>query len=549
MDKTDYIMIALFVALLLFVAVKNRINERKNNIKRLAESFGRPFCNEEWHTNVNHVEVINRDLAADYDINDEIWHDLDMSQVYNMIDQSVSAIGEEYLYSSLRTLSDKETLDKRCRLADEFEKTGVSQYRVILSNIRKQYHFTVRGFINKLSNLKKEFIAVHVLLCLMFFGSIVYTFFNPFVGITLVIATGLINCITYVFSKSKSQNYNYSISVIVKWLTAVNNLPKTKDGELINERVERMHKLAASFNKIKRVSWLFAPQNAVASFINVILDYVKFLTHIDIIEFYFLVKFLNKNIDGLFELYKETGEFELGIIINGIRKYETVNCIPEFVTGTRPSLSATGMVHPLIEDAVPNDLEITNNALITGSNASGKSSFLKMVTINCLLAETLKLAFSESYKGSYMGICTSFDISDSIAKGDSFYIAEIKRIKEMLSKADAGECMLIGIDEILKGTNTMERIAASAAILKHFAGTKSMVIAATHDVELTEILDKEYDNFYFTENPNDTESLFDYKLRRGRNYNGNAIKLLEIFEYPHDIVKMSREIVLEEKGK
>ena len=547
----EYYGLAAVIAIVLIIlvsAVKGRIADRKEFLMRLAEDFGRPYCNEEWHEEVNHRKVIRKDLAGDHMVSDKVCNDLDMDVIYNMLDQSASAIGEEYLYTTLRNPAPVHKLAERDRLAKEFEKADAFAYRIPLSGIRKQLHFTVKGFLNELKEAKQERVFVHVLLLLVFIASFVLAFVKPEIGIFAVFISAFINCVTYVLSRSKSRDYNYSISVIVKWLSALSSLPESGESELITGKVRELKSRASVFSKIKRVSWLFAPQNAVSSAVDTILDYLKFITHVDIIEFHFLTGFLNKHTEELFELYEKTGEFELGMIICGIRHFDYVTCVPEFDEGGEAHINAINMVHPLIENAVKNDACLTRNSLITGSNASGKSSYLKMVLLNCLLAETIATVFAEEYRASYLGICTSFDIKDDIRAGESFYISEIKRIKEMLERADSGEKLLIGIDEILKGTNTMERIAASAAILKHFSNTGCLVLAATHDVELTEILADEYENYYFTENPDDTGNLFDYKLRKGKNYNGNAIKLLEVFGYPADIIRLSRELVEKEKS-
>ena len=102
--------------------------------------------------------------------------------------------------------------------------------------------------------------------------------------------------------------------------------------------------------------------------------------------------------------------------------------------------------------------------------------------------------------------------------------------------------MLCFVDEVLRGTNTVERIAASTQILKSLSQTGILCFAATHDIELTELLQEDYDNYHFEEDVRDGDVFFNYKLKQGKASTRNAIKLLELMGYDRDIIeKASRQ--------
>ena len=134
--------------------------------------------------------------------------------------------------------------------------------------------------------------------------------------------------------------------------------------------------------------------------------------------------------------------------------------------------------------------------LLTGSNASGKSTFLKTVAVNMVLSETLCFACADSFTTAYHRIYSSMSLSDDLLAGDSFFLAEIKALKRILEAKESIAEIRVAcfIDEVLKGTNTVERIAASAEILKYLKDNGVFAMAATHDRELTEILKAEYEN-------------------------------------------------------
>jgi len=97
--------------------------------------------------------------------------------------------------------------------------------------------------------------------------------------------------------------------------------------------------------------------------------------------------------------------------------------------------------------------------------------------------------------------------------------------------------LLCFVDEVLRGTNTVERIAASSQILKSMARRNIMCFAATHDIELTSILESDYNNYHFQEEVKEDDILFNYRLYEGRATSRNAIKLLGIIGYSPDIIK------------
>ena len=111
----------------------------------------------------------------------------------------------------------------------------------------------------------------------------------------------------------------------------------------------------------------------------------------------------------------------------------------------------------------------------------------------------------------------------------------------MDAAAKKGERIICFIDEVLRGTNTVERIAASSEILKNLADAGVMCFAATHDIELTHILEKDYANYHFTEEVKDGNVIFSYILHDGRATSRNAIKLLEVIGYDKNIISKAED--------
>ena len=182
--------------------------------------------------------------------------------------------------------------------------------------------------------------------------------------------------------------------------------------------------------------------------------------------------------------------------------------------------------------------------LLTGSNASGKSTFLKMVALNAILAQTIHTCSCESYQAPLYRIFSSMSLKDDLSEGDSYFIVEIKAIKRILDASQTeGRPVLCFVDEVLRGTNTIERIAAAAQILRGLADKGCMVFAATHDMELAQLLKECMNNYHFEEDVRDGDVHFFYKLQEGPTKTRNAIKLLEMLGFREDLVSRANESV------
>ena len=244
------------------------------------------------------------------------------------------------------------------------------------------------------------------------------------------------------------------------------------------------------------------------------------------------------------EIYEILGILDASIAVASFREWlgEDGYCLPELVQSEKPFLKMEQGYHALIEEPVANSIHAEKCVLITGSNASGKSTFIKTVAINGILAQTIHTAVAASYKASYFKIFSSMALRDDLQGKESYYIVEIKSLKRILEQTGDKVPVLCFVDEVLRGTNTLERIAASAQILRSFADTNTICFAATHDLELTQMLERHYDNYHFQEQIVEDEVVFDYSLQSGKAVSRNAIKLLGMMGYSKDIIKKAEEL-------
>jgi DNA mismatch repair ATPase MutS len=217
-------------------------------------------------------------------------------------------------------------------------------------------------------------------------------------------------------------------------------------------------------------------------------------------------------------------------------------CKPTLVP-TLKELFAKNLYHPLIEGCVKNDLLIKNKSiLITGSNMSGKSTFLRTLTINSILAQTIYTCFADEFTSPILKQFSSIRIDDNLFDGKSYYFEEVNVMASLLEQVESPFQNLFVLDEVFKGTNTIERIAAGKAILSYLNRKSNIVIVSTHDIELADMLDHEYDLYHFTETVENNGLHFDHRIKPGQLKTRNAIKILELSNYPKEIINEARQI-------
>ena len=205
---------------------------------------------------------------------------------------------------------------------------------------------------------------------------------------------------------------------------------------------------------------------------------------------------------------------------------------------------ARGLGHPLIppEQKVVNDFAMNERGevvIITGSNMSGKSTFLRTLGINLCLAYTGGPVNASALQASLFKLYTCIKVSDSVTSGYSYFYAEVRRLKGLLTELERASAfpLFFLIDEIFKGTNNRERQIGSRAYIQALVGQNCMGVISTHDLELVKLADTlpHIKNYHFKEDVIDGHMVFDYIVRPGPCPTTNALKIMQMEGLPVDV--------------
>ncbi len=205
------------------------------------------------------------------------------------------------------------------------------------------------------------------------------------------------------------------------------------------------------------------------------------------------------------------------------------------------TVHANRLGHPLLsaKSRVANDVHLAGLGsihLITGSNMSGKSTFLRTIGINLCLAQAGAPVCARSFDWTWGRLACCIRVDDSLDAGLSFFYAEVKRLKMILdaTKERAAPPLLFLIDEIFKGTNNRERLIGSRVYITELSRGNGFGLVSTHDLELAELEDtvSGLTNAHFQETVAAGTLAFDYQLRPGPCPTTNALKIMELEGLP-----------------
>lgn len=547
MDLEVILLICGFILIAIYIAFDNQRKTKAGIEKKLKSSYGKPSKRKYSEDDYELISHYYEDCAqkSDFVVDDITWNDLGMDAIFKRMNITNSSVGQEYLYKMLRIPSnDTKVLKETDRLAEFFDANPDVRMSVQKEYVNMGYarHISVSDYIGLLVELKSDSNFIHYVSgVFLVFALAVCLLFNATIGIMLMIAAVSLSIISYYKYKAKVEPYFMCIIQLVKMLNTADSISKLGYKELETYNAE-FKEICGSFSNVVKNSGLIVSGNVNGSLAEMVLEYVRMFTHVDLIKFNNMVKQLGRREDDVYRLMDRLGFIEACISVASFRRMLSYWSKPVFDEkhsgNTNVHMDLKEAYHPMIENFVANSIYADKHILLTGSNASGKSTFLKTVAINALLSQAIYTSVSKEYRAPMFRIYSSMSLRDDLSNNNSYYIVEIKSLKRILDAVASESDMpvLCFVDEVLRGTNTVERIAASSEILKSLRYQNVLCFAATHDIELTSLLEKYYYNYHFQEEVTDDDVKFNYKLFKGPATTRNAIKLLNIIGYNKEII-------------
>lgn len=517
--------------------VRDHLTDRRR--RRIEKSWGRPPVNkydaDELLLIKSWYEATRQ--GAPGEIDDVTWNDLDLDQVYARVNATLTSAGDGVLYRMLRCplMRGEEVAGRAGRIAGLSGSRARDGLRLQLSRLGHDYRMNPDMLFNeeKLGNPGRYKRAVLQAAALA--GLIGLCFPLP-VMVLPALALFFVNVVTSMKARRDMEGDIPTVIWLMKLTGCARGLRAILDGAGLSEEAAR---IGGPLGRIKALAASPLMQLFFAS--DALLELFKTGFLLELIYYEKFMRDMSEKRAPLMALYAAVGELDALLAVGSYRAQQESWCVPHL--DQAGGLTMEHMRHPLIAGAVPNPVALTGPLLLTGSNASGKSTYLKAVALGALMGQSLATCLAVSARGCCFQIFTSMALRDSVASGESYFVVEIRALKRILDYRGEAPCLAV-IDEVLRGTNTCERISAAAAVMGELARRGVTCLTATHDGELCQLLGDAYQNGHFTEQLVNGRMSFDYRLRPGAATSRNAINLLEVMGYEPRVVERARALFM-----
>lgn len=512
----------------LLVFIHNNTKKEKERIRHYLEIIEKyeKRNTEQWQEENFETTEQSEDYLYDLDI-------LGKNSLFQYLDFTVSLGGKRKLQETLTLKNIKYEQIKQNQqaikeLKDKFEFTLYFEEELL--NIEQIKKTDFKEYLNLFDTQKKytkNFLKVSIILSFITTLFLLLTCFSILTPIYFTAFALIQIIISYIYIYKYKEQFD-KIAKCSRKFSKLKNIYKfienTQFTSVKNKRLqEQIINGKMVLNKLIHIANL---DSFRLNFLSYIIGNIFFALNPIILNNYNkLIEKENKNfkisIDALEEI-------ETLVSLTTIAYIKKEICLPKI--DKELSLNIENMKHPLLQEkkCISNSFNSNKDInIITGSNMSGKTSFMRTIGINLVLAYIGTFVNAQEFTCPIMKIFTSINVKDDIKKGISTFYGELKRIKNILDHDKEKEIpLIIFIDEIFKGTNYNDRIFGAKEVLKKLASLNCIVFLTTHDFELCEIKEKKINNYHFEEFYKENKIYFDYKIKQGKCNTTNAKYLM-----------------------
>lgn len=494
----------------------------------------------------------DRDLAKvcpEYDlVEDRVWQDLEMEMVFMRFDRSITPLGAQYLHCLLSKYEcNLELLNHNantCRIWD----TNLEARQALSAVLQPLNSKEGAAVVNLLNNLPIKLPRRYRLFYLISIASVACSIGCFFSNYFLLIAVGLL-AMNIFLNRFFGPRIHMQTSGLGGLAILLSCVPKTIRAlqETTFREIQELSALAyASRNLRKKISRIFLSRYSGDDFIRIIIDYLNMFYLFELSFSCRAIVATNEQRAMCLKVYGIIGRLDAFQGISTALSEYPFFCVPEFKTGR--TFSVEDLYHPLVSKPVCNTVHGTGKSfLLSGTNMSGKTTFMKALAINLLFSQTIGVCLARKAVLPPARLKTMITRTDAIIGGRSHFFSEASDLLHMLQEAEqAKRDFWFIIDEIFRGTNSIERMAAGGAFLNYLT-RRSLVFASTHDLELSKLLRSEFDSYYFSEVITEKDARFDYLIKKGTCQSRNAIKLMIMAGYPKEVTDEANKYIAEMK--
>lgn len=513
---------------------------RTRLLARIRESWGAP-TGLEWDAEMlaGHSRarlVVEPDADA---LDDRTWSDLHLDGVLASMDRTESSLGQQALYHRVRTshtAADRDAFEALVeRMTSDVEARQRAQ--LVLHPLRDPSGFDVWGIAQPGILDRQSWQIGYPILAAMMVGLLVWAAIWPG-ALLLVFVAALANLVIRTAATRRFAPLVGPFRQIAAVIGVARSLASVARDDT-NPLLAPLRQDVPTLTRLhKMIRWMGRHPAMDGEVTSTIAEYLNLILLADVNAVYFASGEALARGPALFRVAAAIGDLDAAISIASYRVSHTGWTRPVFVEpGARAMLR--DVCNPLVAEPVPNSITLgpPHGVIVTGSNMSGKTTFIRTVGVNVVLAQTLNTCVASAYEAPILLVRTCIGRSDDLLAGKSYYLVEVEAVLSMVSASASATPHLFLFDELFRGTNTVERIAAGEAVLAELLREpRHFVIAATHDGELVDLLRDRYAACHFGDALGAEGLEFTYRMMKGPATTRNAIALLRLHGAPESLV-------------
>lgn len=519
---------------------------KKTLLKQLSTSFGQlkterfNFALIECYHNRKNSEDSFQTLS------DQTCNDLDFELFFCYADRTVSKIGQQYLYHRLRTIDPSIQFEHQEEVIQFLHENPQIRLKVQyeLSKLGHQQAYYVADLFQEEIDTKPNWYFIFPILSFAAVASLLLSIFNPAL-LAVFLCLLPLHAIIHYGLKRKT---NVFLNSIPSLLTLGSVAKKLASYPILKGALPSMNDSIATITSIRRKMSFFKLDQKVDSDMEAaywfLLELIKIAFLLEpLLLFNALDKLKNKASD-IETVFQFIGKVDTYVSITSLRSSLTTYCCPS-ISDNINHVEFEQIFHPLVSNCRSNSIDTQSSVLLTGSNMSGKTTFIRAIGLNYISGMTLNTCFASKATLPIAKLYSMIRIQDDLTEGSSYFYKEVDEIQNILKETSKESKSILLLDELFKGTNTIERIASAKSVLSFLVKQNCQIFVSTHDIELTTMLCDQFELFHFSESVVNSSIHFDYTLKTGILQHGNAIRILEIKHFPQEIVASAQKIVSE----
>lgn len=536
------LLLAAAITLLISTAINRRRRDRKARETRRAEwgqwrEIDRDMAAIDLYTRAR----VNAGQAPCPTIDDRTWADLTMDDVFRVLDRAESRAGQQLLYQRLRASPVSSHLEAFEALVTTFstDQAAREDAQAALAAMRNADAYDIWWLTQPGTFESRPALLIFPVLTAAMLAILVLLPFAPAALVLLIagIIAGLLLRATLLSRANMLLTPFGHVASLTAAATRLRTVVRPDNTALTGPLESDLPHLAS----LRRVAAWTGRNSASSSDLgSFVIEYLNLLLCLDGNAALLGARELRARSAELLRVVDAVGNIDAALSIASYRAGTAGWTRPVHVPASAPAV-LSDMRHPLLPDAVPNSvsLALPHGMLITGSNMSGKTTFLRTLGVTVVMAQTVNTCLAARYEAPTFVVRSCIGRADDPSTGKSYYLVEVEAVLDLVRAAETDVAHLMLFDELFRGTNTVERIAAGEAVLVFLldTGKPHVVVAATHDQELVDLLDGRYAPFHFSDAVDDAGLTFDYRLRPGPATTWNAISLLRLRGAPPELVR------------